>query len=349
MIELKKGNLLEADADALVNTVNCVGVMGKGIALQFKQAFPENFRSYQKACKRQEVAPGTMLVVSVSTTIGPKFIINFPTKRHWKQPSYLEDIEKGLPDLSEKIKEFGITSIAVPPLGCGNGGLNWSEVEPLIRQHLENLPNVRILLYAPEGAPAVDAVKISTARPKMTMGRALLIRLLEPYQSAGRKTTLLEIQKLAYLLQQAGGPLKLEYQKEQYGPYAEKLNHALQSMQGHYISGYGDRSQKMQIVLLPGALETANSFLEEYPDVEVHLHKVRMLVEQYDDGRGLELLTTVHWVTTENMLAAADVSQAIQDVRLWNTHKRVVFPPSLIEKAWSHLNEQGWIGQEGEM
>lgn len=344
MIELTKGNLLEADADALVNTVNCVGVMGKGIALQFKQAFPYNFSLYQKACKRQEVAPGAMFVVPVNETIGPKFIINFPTKRHWKQPSFLEDIERGLFDLTEKIKELGIGSVAVPPLGCGNGGLDWSVVEPLMRQHLEGLTNVRILLYAPEGAPHVNAVKVSTARPKMTLGRALLIRLLEPYHSIGHLVTMREIQKLAYLLQYAGGPLKLKYEKDKFGPYADKLNHALQSMQGHYIKGYGDRSNKAQLELLPGAVEEAHGFLQDYPDVEAYLQKVRLIVERYDDVQGLELLATVHWVASENMLAAADPSQAIHDVRSWNARKRIVFPATKIEEAWNHLNAQGWIG-----
>lgn len=125
MIILKQGNLLEDEAEALVNTVNCVGVMGKGIALQFKLAFPEVFSEYEKACRREEVQPGKMHVVSTKLLFNPKYVINFPTKRHWKNKSRMEDIEAGLVDLIKVVKELEIKSIAIPPLGCGNGGLNW--------------------------------------------------------------------------------------------------------------------------------------------------------------------------------------------------------------------------------
>src|SRR6266850_4231018 len=132
MIELKRGDILEAKADALVNTVNCVGVMGRGIALQFRKAFPENFKVYEAACERKEVEPGTMLVFETGRLTGPRYIINFPTKRHWKGKSRMEDIDAGLPALVEEIKKRGIRSVAVPPLGCGLGGLNWNDVRPRI-------------------------------------------------------------------------------------------------------------------------------------------------------------------------------------------------------------------------
>jgi O-acetyl-ADP-ribose deacetylase (regulator of RNase III) len=149
MIETKRGNLLEADAEALVNTVNSVGVMGKGIALQFKKAFPENYEAYRKAVKRGEVYPGRMFVHATGRMVNPKFIVNFPTKRHWKSPSNLEDIWIGLLALVEDVKRLGIRSIAVPPLGCGMGGLNWKDVRPLILQAFDEVPGVSVLLYEP--------------------------------------------------------------------------------------------------------------------------------------------------------------------------------------------------------
>jgi O-acetyl-ADP-ribose deacetylase (regulator of RNase III) len=142
MIEEAKGNLLEADAEALVNTVNTVGHMGKGIALQFKQAYPENFLAYARAVKRGEVRAGRMFVVPTGFVTNPRYIINFPTKRHWRGRSRIEDIEAGLEALVGEIRRLGIRSIAVPPLGCGNGGLDWRDVEPRIKRALAELPDV---------------------------------------------------------------------------------------------------------------------------------------------------------------------------------------------------------------
>lgn len=163
MIKIAAGNLLQADVDALVNTVNTQGVAGKGIALQFRLAFPENFREYARAAKSDKVVPGKMFVVPTGLISGPKFIVNFPTKRHWRQPSRIEDIEAGLRDLVRAIRELGISSIAVPPLGCGNGGLEWSVVRPMIEHTLGSI-DAEVLLYAPEGAPSVDDIAVSTKR-----------------------------------------------------------------------------------------------------------------------------------------------------------------------------------------
>ena len=152
MLELVTGNLLEADTEALVNTVNTEGVMGKGIALQFKKKYPDMFEAYQRACKGGLVQPGRMHVYERREMINPRYIINFPTKRHWRSPSRIEDIKTGLTALSEEIRKRHIKSIALPPLGCGNGGLDWSEVFPAIRSSLADLTDVRLLVYPPAGA-----------------------------------------------------------------------------------------------------------------------------------------------------------------------------------------------------
>jgi O-acetyl-ADP-ribose deacetylase (regulator of RNase III) len=150
MLEFKQGNLLEEDAEALVNAVNCVGVMGKGIALQFKQAFPENFQQYKKACDAKEVQPGRMFTVPTEKLFNPKYIINFPTKCHWRDKSKIEDIQTGLKALVAEVQQLGITSIAIPALGCGNGGLDWVEVKPLIESAFVELPEVRAMIFEPE-------------------------------------------------------------------------------------------------------------------------------------------------------------------------------------------------------
>jgi O-acetyl-ADP-ribose deacetylase (regulator of RNase III) len=154
MIELTSGDILKSDADALVNTVNCVGVMGRGIALQFKNAFPNNFKAYEAACKREAVQPGRMFVFETGQLTPPRFIVNFPTKRHWRGKSCMEDIDAGLVDLVKVIQDKGIRSIAVPPLGAGLGGLDWNEVRPRIEQALGELTDVQVLIYEPKGAPA---------------------------------------------------------------------------------------------------------------------------------------------------------------------------------------------------
>ena len=171
MVELVTGNLLQADVEALVNTVNTVGAMGKGIALQFKQAYPANFEAYRKAVARGDVQPGRMFVFETGLLTNPRTIVNFPTKRHWRGGSRIEDIDAGLQDLAHVIVTRGIRSIAIPPLGCGNGGRDWDDVRPRILATLATLSDVRALVFSPDGSP-------------MTPSRALFVRLMDRYMAA---------------------------------------------------------------------------------------------------------------------------------------------------------------------
>ena len=166
MIELRRGDLLKQNAEALVNAVNCVGVMGRGIALQFRKAFPENFKIYEAACKRGEVKPGEMLVFDTHQVTNPRYIINFPTKRHWRDQSRITDIESGLEALVEEVHDRGISSIAVPALGCGLGGLKWSEVRPRIEKAFAKVPDVQVWLFEPEEmkSSVVDKSNLSVRR-----------------------------------------------------------------------------------------------------------------------------------------------------------------------------------------
>jgi len=143
MIELTQGDILRADAEALVNTVNCVGVMGRGIALQFKKAFPENFNRYKAVCDKKELQPGTMFIHDLNRFLKPRYIVNFPTKRHWKGKSRMEDIEAGLKTLAEEMRQRGIHSVAIPPLGCGLGGLPWVDVRAKIEDAFKDLTDIK--------------------------------------------------------------------------------------------------------------------------------------------------------------------------------------------------------------
>ena len=226
MIELAKGNLLEAQVEALINTVNTEGVMGKGIALQFKQAFPDMYKAYEKACSSGDVKLGRMHVFDLGGLVGgPRWIINFPTKGHWRSRSKLADIDAGLADLVEQIRRLNIHSIALPPLGCGHGGLNWNDVYPRIQAALSALPDVKVALYPPTGAPVAQDMPIRTEKPAMTEGRAALLGLMDRYLQGllDPFVSLLEIHKLMYFMQEAGQNLKLKFEPHRFGPYAVNL------------------------------------------------------------------------------------------------------------------------------
>jgi O-acetyl-ADP-ribose deacetylase (regulator of RNase III) len=343
MIEFKSGNLLQANVEALVNTVNTAGVMGKGIALQFKQAFPENFVAYEKAAKREEIQPGKMFVHETGQMNNPRYIINFPTKRHWRAKARLDDIETGLQDLVRVIREKDIRSIAIPPLGCGFGGLDWDDVRPLILAALESLPEVRAWVYPPAGTPAAEKMPVATSHPKLTLGRAALIELIDQYALPGYRVTQLEIQKLAYFLQVAGEPLRLNYAKQQYGPYAENLHFVLQRLEGHYLRGYGARSGGSNLYLLPGAKEEADSFLSEHPETQERMARVARLIQGFETPYGMELLSTVHWLSLEDPAAKKDYQVAVRGFEEWNQRKREHFRPEHIQTAWERLRQQGWL------
>jgi O-acetyl-ADP-ribose deacetylase (regulator of RNase III) len=344
MVNEISGDLLNADVEALVNTVNSVGIMGKGIALQFRQAFPDNYAAYAAACKRGEVEPGKMFVFHAGTFHNPKWIINFPTKRHWKGKSKLQDIESGLLALVDLVRNEHIKSIAVPPLGCGNGGLDWNVVRKRIHHAFAELPAVTVQLFTPSGAPAGEQMRIATARPKMTAGRAAIIGLMGRYAVPGYRLALLEIQKLAYFLQCAGEPLKLEFQKQRYGPYSETLHFVLQRIEGHFVRGYGDRSRSASIAVLPEAMKEAEGFLASERETLERFQRVSALIDGYETPYGMELLSTIHWVAMVEDNAAKDKPEvAISAVQAWNEHKRKTFTPERIVKAWDRLKAEHWL------
>lgn len=344
MIEYKSGDILEADVEALINTVNCVGVMGRGIALQFKKAFPDNFKAYAAACKRDEVQPGKMFVFETGQLTNPRYIINFPTKRHWRGKSRLEDIDSGLVALAEEVRARDIRSIAVPPLGSGLGGLDWKEVRGRIEEALQEFSDVEIVVFEPRGAPEAGRMVRNRAVPKMTPGRAALVGLIQRYLGGllDPVVTLLEVHKLMYFLQEAGEPLRLKYEEAPYGPYAKNLRHVLHAVEGHLISGYadgGDAPDK-EVRLVPGALEDAEAFLEGQPNTRANLRKVADLVDGFETPFGLELLATVHWVMRRDN--PSTVEEVIAQTYAWNERKNR-FSRRQIELAVGVLANKDWV------
>jgi O-acetyl-ADP-ribose deacetylase (regulator of RNase III) len=343
MIESTQGNLLDAEVDALVNTVNCVGVMGKGIALQFKQAFPTMFQAYRAAAKAKQIRPGHVHVFATGSLVAPRYIINFPTKRHWRGKSRMEDIDAGLVDLVAQVRALGIRSIAVPPLGSGHGGLDWSKVRPRIIAAFEGLPEVRVLVFEPGEEPRGVERRVAPTREALTTARALFIRLLDLYGISSYALTMLEVQKLAYFLQLGGQPLRLEFAKHHYGPYAHNLNHVLRRLEGHYLHGAIDVKPSTEITLANGATNEAAVFLADDAEALERLARVGALIEGFETPYGMELLATVHWVVAETPAAAEDVELCIRQVHAWSARKRSLMQPEHIRIAHRVLAEQGWI------
>jgi len=341
------GNLLTANVDALVNTVNAVGVMGKGIALQFKNAYPANFKAYERACKAEEVQLGDMFVFDTGALTGPQWIINFPTKGHWRSNSRLSDVESGLDSLRSTIEELRIRTIAVPPLGCGNGGLDWSEVRPLIEKKLDGL-DVEVHVYGPAGAPAAADMVVATERKPLSPGKAALVSIVDRYSVLALGTSLIEIQKLMYFLQAAGEDLRLNFSAELYGPYADNLRHVLVALEGHHLTGFGDGSSAVQqaesITVLPGAPEEAEATLASNPDIAERMDRVLELVGGYESAYGLELLATVHWVASHDVGSQGDDAAVVDGVQGWNRRKEHMFTDQHIAAALRRLRNQQWLG-----
>jgi O-acetyl-ADP-ribose deacetylase (regulator of RNase III) len=348
MIRKVRGNLLEADVQALVNSVNTVGVMGRGIALQFKRAFPENYKVYRQACQRKELRTGRVLTYDLNKLENPRFIINFPTKEHWKGKSRMEYIEEGLKALVREIDRLGIQSIAIPALGSGLGGLNWNDVYQKIEAAFRGLESVDVLVYEPARAPEPSRMKDRTKRPQMTAGRAALLGLMKRYLEPlmDDAISMLEIHKLMYFMQEAGEDLRLNYTKGVYGPYAANLHHVLERIEGHFTIGYGEGSESpgTTIEYIPAAVEEAERFLKSRSPTHQRFDRIASLIQGFETPYGMELLASVHWVAWhEDEMARESSSIAVQRVHEWNDRKRRMFRAEHIEASWHHLQSKDWL------
>lgn len=349
---ITSGDLLKAEVDAIVNTVNCVGVMGKGIALQFRKKWPENFRAYEKACKNSQVRTGAMFLHDLGELAGkPYFIINFPTKEHWRGKTKLSFVEEGLKDLVKVVANHRIKSIAIPPLGCGNGGLDWNQVRPLIERAFQPLEDsVEVLVYEPVGAPKAQEMQIRTEKPKMTVGRAVLIKLIALYREMEYSLSKIEVQKLCYFSQCAGQPLNLRFEKNQYGPYAPALRHVLTHIDGHYVQGVGDHDKAAtELTLLPGAIDQAERFLEGDHDSHARMERVARLIEGFETPLGMELLATVHWVA-HHQVVERDIHSIMRAIAnwdskqpAWNERKKALMMKPHVASALDRLEGEGWL------
>lgn len=334
-----KGNLLSAPTDALVNTVNTVGVMGKGIALQFKERFPLNFKVYEKASKSGEVRIGKMLVVKENTLEGEKLIINFPTKTDWFKKSQYNFVEDGLKDLVKVIEQYKIKSIAIPPLGCGNGGLQWTKVKVLMEKYLGGLNDVDIVIYEPnDQVKEILQKEESEKESRLTPAKAMILYALFKYERFGEIATVFAANKLAYFLQEIGENLRLKFEPYTYGPYAQAVDKLLYALNGKYLKGLEQMNAK--------PFEPLQLNYKRYSEVEDYVNKALTseqknrlsnlfkAIDGFESTLSLEILSSTHYALKANPgLKREELLERVQ----WTARKKELITAEYVDIAYQHL------------
>lgn len=337
MIRFITGNILDSSTEALVNTVNTVGIMGKGIALQFKQAYPNNFNAYTTACKNGEMEIGKIFVFKeANLTSGEKWILNFPTKRDWRKPSEYHYIEKGLDNLREVLIEKRIQSISIPPLGSGNGGLDWVLVKKLIVQKLSDL-DIDIVVFEPT---AKIKEKLKKERTKLTEARALLLYVLFDLVRHGEFVSEFSCEKVCYFLQKFGAQeyFKLEFHPRYYGPYSGKVRYVLYALNGSYIMGFSDMDRKPfdPLSLVLDSYPQVKNYVESRPELKIIADKTICFLNGYYSDFALELLSSVDYLSKENN--TFDTNIILQKLEEWSNRKRSMFTDKrYIDVSINHL------------
>lgn len=357
MVDVVVGNLFDSDAQTIVNTVNCVGVMGKGIALEFKKRFPAMYKDYVARCARGEVRLGQPYLYS---GLFRPWILNFPTKDNWRSLSKLSDIEAGLEYLTQQHRVWGLTSLAVPPLGCGNGGLLWSIVGPTLYQHLARL-DIPVELYAPLGTPAEQldsrylagkttvhwgsTVKVDTdvLEPAWVGLAAIIDRIdREPYHWPTGRVIL---QKLAYFATREGIPTGLSFVRGSYGPFAAGLNRVTSRLVNHGVLREQQRGRTIAVTPGPSFSAVEQLYKEDLKRWQPQLDRVADLFLRMD-SRQAEIAGTVSFVADE--LAARQAllpseNAVFDEVRKWKLKRRPSLHDEEVAAAIRGLGLLGWL------
>ncbi|GGF71020.1 Appr-1-p processing protein [Terasakiella brassicae] len=341
-----KGDMFKTDADAIVNTVNCVGVMGKGVALTFKNKWPKNFKAYKAECDAKRLRPGKMFIFENGDMLSqerPRYLINFPTKDHWRGKSKMSFIEDGLNDFVAQVQKLEIKTVALPPLGCGNGGLPWKDVKAVIEQKLSAVEGIEFIVYAPKEENLKPEHEEFPSEP-MTFERALLIHTMGDFEKYfGGHLTRISLQKIVYFLQEFGFDYNMKFARHNHGPYSERLKDVFKSMERkNFIHGFIDKSES-GITVTSGAWAAAEEFFNKADASEAFakVKKLSLLIEGYESPYGMELLSSVHYLALkEGLKSPAEVVEAMQS---WNDHKKSQFAPEAIETAYGRLQEDGFI------
>ena len=335
MILTTKGNILESDAQAIVNTVNTVGVMGKGLALQFKETYPVNYHKYKDACKRGEVRIGAMFITEETDLHGRKIIVNFPTKTTWRKPSTYEYVEQGLNALKKEIVIRNISSIAIPPLGSRNGGLDWNIVKKMIYDKLSDL-ECDIYLYEPN-EQILDRMR--SERVKLTPARAMMLDVMYDMVSQGEIISEFAAEKDVYFLQRFGAEdvFKLQFKHAFYGPYSGKVRHVLRYLNGSYVMGLVEMNQKPfdPIWIIPEAKQDVLTYmaLPENARYAEIVSRTKEFLRGFYSNFSLELLATVDYILKsdieliewKSMNLDAVIDKVLNDISRWSYRKQSLF------------------------
>ncbi len=342
MIEFIKEDILKIETEAIVNSVNLKGVMGKGLALAMKNAYPENFKLYKEACEKEIIKIGKIFVTETGKFF-PKYIVNFPTKNHWRFPSKYEYIEEGLVDLKKWLKENKIKSIAIPPLGSGNGKLNWIKVKGIILDSLRDISDsVKLIIVEPSAAFESFDIKKSSSKTHLTPARAMLIYMMHKYLIMGYEINFLVAQKLAYFLQHFGEELRLKYEKGYYGPYAYNLMPVLNLLNNSYIkfSKNNDNKPETTIRLATDKVDEVVEYIKTNLSDEQkgRLKEALQLINGFETPFGLELLGTLDFIFREkNKILSTE--EIIPELKNWTGRKEKLFKPQYINTAKKRLLE----------
>lgn len=338
----KNGDMFESTAEAVVNTVNCVGVMGKGVALEFKNRWPENYKAYKVACLKKEIRPGKMFVHDNGDMFGTsqfRYLINFPTKQHWRAKSKIEFIEDGLKDFASVLNFYDIKSVALPPLGCGNGGLNWDDVRPLIESALANESLTRnIFIYGPRSN--VDILEYEPMDLSMTPQRALLLRALGDFENPfGGSYSKVSLQKIVYFLQTLGVDFGLDFKKNIYGPYSSTLAKALidignrNGFVNHAATENSEETVKVSAVAYSKAVHYLD--MNNVLPTEKILDQFSKLISGFEGAFGMELLSSVHYLAKSgDNRSVEEITEALHN---WSERKRNLFDLDSISNAFERL------------
>ena len=355
-MEVRIGDLFQSRAQTIVNTVNTVGVMGKGIALEFKRRFPAMYQDYLERCERGQVHLGEPYIYA---SLVPPWILNFPTKEHWRSVSRLSDIIHGLEYLERHYKEWGITSLAVPPLGCGQGGLDWRVVGRTLYRHLRRL-EIPVELYAPFGTPAAeleeDFLAASESQPSsvehktirlsasaIALAEVLARVISEPHHWPVGRTT---FQKLAYFATEAGLPTGMKYERGNFGPFSAGVKPLITQLVNNGV--ISERRLGAMFSVLPGPTfkDAKIVHIRELENWESVIDRVADLIQRLRTTNQAEIASSVHLVARdlENRPGKPPSEmEVLEDVMRWKQRRRPPLDILEVAMAVRSLGALGWV------
>lgn len=330
MFKFVSGDLLKSDAYALVNTVNCEGYMGKGIAYQFKMQFPEMNKEYVNKCKRNELIPGKLHCYNT----GSKFIINFPTKNKWREKSKMEYITSGLDELIEVIKANSISSIAIPPLGSGNGGLIWSEVKEVIIQKLTDISqNVDIYIYE----PSHNHITIATSEPQMSLSALILMNI--KFNLSKSKFNKICLQKTAYFMNILSNTEYFHFKKAKYGPFDYSIDVVSKNIQEYQKYHNVHTTEEAYTILMQKLIsQTTQEKLDFYIPF---IKQATAFTNQFETTEAVEGAGTALFIIQQN--DRIDLPDIVRQFKEWSEDKAARFPEKSVISAVNSLEKFGFI------